>query len=308
MINSKLLLLEGLAGTGKSSTGQKLYRVIASNGWRPDFIHEFSPLHPVTKEENAGINDWMENVLHNWRQLIARIEEQKNIFILDGAFLQCPTGGLLERGAESERITDFVRETQKIISGCDPTLIYLTHIDLDSALERVYSFREKAWQKKVKSFLKDTAYGLSHPQTGFELYLQFNHDLQKLGSDVYDDYDLKKLLITIISEDSDIPIRNICEFLELEIVPEELDLSEYPGEYVEAETNRSVTIGLNRGWLDIRNLYGIAKNLLPKENATFFVYGKPHELRFTRNNIGQIEGFNLSGFREQVRNGFWQKV
>ena len=58
-MRNRLILLEGLPGTGKSTNSFKLYEQLSLNGKKVDWIHEVSGPHPVlfftescmTKEE-----------------------------------------------------------------------------------------------------------------------------------------------------------------------------------------------------------------------------------------------------------------
>ena len=64
-MKNRLILLEGLPGTGKSTNSFKLYEQLLLNGKKADWLHEVSQPHPVlfftescmTKEEYFAMLD-----------------------------------------------------------------------------------------------------------------------------------------------------------------------------------------------------------------------------------------------------------
>jgi len=305
-MRAKLILVEGLAGTGKSSTGQKLFRIINENGESVDLIHEFNSSHPVSRETISNISDWHNNVIRNWSVLVNRLKINKLIVIMDAAYMQYPIGELLEQGLDQGKIFDFVDQVTGTIKAINPALVYFRNKDIDKAITKIYEERESSWQSKVCNFLNDTPYGRQSNLSGFDLYLDFNHNLANICDTVYAKCHFDKLKIDFQLPDPDRNILRICEFLELPFNKPQIDLAPYPGQYHESGTGKRAVISTKNDMLEISGLFSIVKSLLPKQKDSFFIYGKPYELNFSRDGSGRINGFRLSGFRDQSKNTWWQ--
>lgn len=299
-------MIEGLAGTGKSSTGQKLYRIIKENNYCVDFVHEFNPSHPVSGANISNISDWYNQVIKDWAKIIDTLENDDLTLILDAAFLQYPVSELLEQGIDQGKIYDFVGEVTRMLMTISPVLIYLRHKNIDRAIAELYKRREIAWQNKVCSFLTDTPYGQQSKLAGFKLYLDFNHNLGEICDNLFANCNFDKFKLSLKAACSGKEILEICNFLKLPPIKTKIEATPYQGTYLEARTDRQAVITLKDDMLEISGLFLITKNLLPKRDDIFFVYGKPYELNFSRDNSGRIDGFSLSGYRDKNKNTRWQ--
>jgi hypothetical protein len=305
-MRTRLILLEGLAGSGKSSTGQKLYHIISGSGASVDFMHEFNLSHPISRENISNISDWHYNVTQNWIELVKTLENNKMTIILDAAFLQYPVGELLEQGEGKNKIFDYVNGVTGILNTINPVLIYLRHHNIDKAIARIYNEREINWQNKVCNFLNYTPYGLQSELSGFDLYLFFNRPLAKICDAIFANCNFNKFKLSLKAACSSKEILEICNFLKLPPIKTKIEATPYQGTYIEARTGRQAVISLKDDMLEISGLFLIAKNLLHKRDDIFFVYGKPYELNFSRDNSGRIDGFSLSGYRDNNKNTRWQ--
>ena len=215
MINTKLILIEGMAGSGKSTAGQKLLDLLLEKEFKAEFYHEFSDKHPVIDYTKSDINSWISETIQRWKELVDNISKEKKIIILDAAFFQCTVGELLERGAGEKEINDYAFEILDIIKPANPVLIYFYQNNIVSSLKRVYEGRNQKWQNKVCTFLNNTAFGQSNIQTGYELYLQFNKDLRKITDDIFKQVKINKLAIENSKPDWPVIGKKIFQFLQI---------------------------------------------------------------------------------------------
>ncbi|MCP4706762.1 MAG: hypothetical protein GY865_19365 [candidate division Zixibacteria bacterium] len=195
MIDTKLILIEGMAGSGKSTTGQKLLDVHSINNIRPEFYHEFSNNHPIINYSEPDINHWINQTIQRWSNFVDNILKENKIVILDAALFQCTIGELLEKGAKEIEIYKYAYQILDIIKPLNPTLIYFYQDDIVSSLHKVYESRSQKWQNKICTFLDDTAFGKNNNQTDYELYLKFNKVLRKITDEIFEQTTISKIAI-----------------------------------------------------------------------------------------------------------------
>ena len=195
MIDSKLILIEGMAGSGKSTTGQKVLDELSKRGFKAEFYHEFSREHPIIDYSETDKRLWITQTIERWKKLTDKIFNGDKIIILDAAYFQCTIGELLERDADQEEINKYAFRISDVIEPVNPVLIYFYQHDIESTLESIYASRNEKWQNKVCTFLDNTEFGRNNSQTGYELYLEFNKVLRRLTDKIYEQAQINKLAI-----------------------------------------------------------------------------------------------------------------
>ena len=308
MLQTKLILVDGLPGSGKSTTCQKLYRVLHNNGIVADFYHEFYQPHPIFREDCKIVDDWVTGTLSRWQTFVDVQLEQNTIAILEAATFQCTVGDLLEIGADREVMKTYALEVLKLIRPLQPTLIYAYQRDVEAALKKVCEQRPTRWRKRVQTILNDTVYGRNRDLDGFDLYFDYNRSMRALSDELFQAYDVPKVSLENSDGRWDDHFSKICRFLGLSILPDTFNPSEYCGEYLEPEENQRCRIALINGSLQVTGLFTIAKGLLPKHDDTLFVQTWPDELTFSRDETGRVVSFRSTGTWNRIGDGLWSRV
>lgn len=201
MIDVRLVLLEGLAGTGKSMLGRVLCGMITRAGFPAEFVREFDKRNPVQITACANADEWQDAVRHKWEQFLEQARgENQSVTLMDAAFIQCPVSELLERGAEIECIYSFVGRIRDMLIPLRPVVIYLYQQDIELATRSTFERRSSTWQQKVTTFLIDTPFAQKHPQTGFDLYLELNRQTRHICDEL-----IEKLPFRILRIDTSRP-------------------------------------------------------------------------------------------------------
>jgi len=216
MIDSNLILIEGMAGSGKSTTGQNLFELLTGKKTKTIFYHEFINNHPIIDYGEPDMFCWIDQTIRRWENLVTEIHNQNNITIMDAAFFQCTLGELLERGAKEIEIYKYALEILDIITPVHPALIYFFQNDIVSSLKNVYTSRSQKWQNKVCTFLDDTKFGQHNNQSGYELYLIFNKVLRQITDDIFEQATIKKIAIENSEPNWSTINRTINNFLQIE--------------------------------------------------------------------------------------------
>ena len=215
MIDTKLIAIEGIASSGKTTTGRKLAETINGQGLKAEFCHEFSKNNPVREDSSLDIQQWIERTLQNWKTLVSDAVESDNIVVMDGPILQCTVAELLERNAGDDVIVQCASLELEIIKPLSPVVIYFFQNDIESALTKAFNKRSAAWQNKVVSYLSNLEFGKQRQKTGFALYLELNREIRKISDRLFDCLTTRKIAIENSEPDWLAIYDKICGFLGL---------------------------------------------------------------------------------------------
>lgn len=308
MCRTRLILLDGIAGSGKSTTGQRLFRALNLAEVQAEFHHEFARPHPVLDINESTIGGWVEQSHHKWTAFADRMRGGGIVTILDGALFQCGIGELLERDARDGEILDFVDRLQPIVEPLEPLLIHLYQDDVETALREVYNQRTKAWRHRVGTVFQSTTYGRNRTLEGFDLYLDFVRNLRRLSDLACDSWGLEKTAIRTGDDRWDERMERILRLLDVHPANDPFRPDDYAGEYVVDTTGQRCVIREAGGYLQVEGLFEIVKRLLPGMGDTLFVETWPDILAFGRDDVGCVVEFQAAGSSRRIGDSVWKRV
>jgi uridine kinase len=101
----KLILIEGMSGSGKSTAAQYLALAISQSGSKSDWYHEEQTNHPIYTEEydryleSGQVNKFVTKIISNWEKFLANTREDSvaHIFEADSKTRHRRTKRVLER-------------------------------------------------------------------------------------------------------------------------------------------------------------------------------------------------------------------
>lgn len=138
MRDTRLILVEGLPGSGKSTTAQWLCHLLEALGVRAAWHHEQDITHPVYRHDElqqatlagaAACEAYHERARHRWQELAAAALATNTVTILDSSFLQAPIASMQLARCGEDAMARHVAATETLLASVNPVLILLRHTD-----------------------------------------------------------------------------------------------------------------------------------------------------------------------------------
>jgi thymidylate kinase len=232
MIDTKLILIEGLPCSGKSSTAKELKSAISSRGiacqcfleWAPDnpiFIGDIDNLAEIiatTKSREQG-------VLRDWRKFMENAKRRAAVTILESRLWQTDAMYLYLSGHSEYEVAESSRRIVRIISDLNPVLIYLTPEDIQQALAQVTEAKNQDWRKAGKEGSWEQwgndVYDRQHWFTSRSLKcedaaVRFFNEWASIADRLYEEVPFRKIKVLNPQANWETTLHRIKDFLSLE--------------------------------------------------------------------------------------------
>ena len=145
-LHTRLVVLDGNMGFGKSTTGEWIGIVMEECGIPHEFIRETERPHPVQvsgflgqKANRTSVPDYIAQSVDKWSQFVAKAESSDSITILDGQLFHFNIDAMLFLDADKEQIIRNTHGIAEIAQRLQPTLIYFRGESAKSELDDVFT-------------------------------------------------------------------------------------------------------------------------------------------------------------------------
>jgi thymidylate kinase len=308
---TKLILTEGIPGSGKSTMGQFLESAITTRGTRVIWWYEEQKGHPLyVFDDDESIPQVVDDlfsgrhqrvidaVVDRWRLFAAQVEAADDVVILDSCLYGFLTWTLFPADVPTSVIEAYVDAVEGILRPVEPSLIYFYHDDVARTLSRVRLARGRDWS--VASIERDanTPYAKRLGLSGVDGFHAYWRAYQAFSSRLFEHSALAKIKVEASAGDWDRYRSEVVRFLELSPVdgarPRSDDLQQYVGIY-QGQSSEGTTITVeisdHEGQLFASGLPHLwpRNQLVAVSVDTFRVASFPCELRFERDAAGRIE-------------------
>lgn len=231
MIDTKLILIEGIPGSGKSTIAASLSDLITKNNipcqchleWsenNPIFIGHMDDLSEIISTSGARWPD----VLRQWHEFALQAKRQNIVHALESRFWQADAMYLLLSGHPEEDIIKKNRQVVSAVDGLDPVLIYLAPENMTQHLATISDMRNKKWRASGKSgswsewgdrVYEQQQWFRARSIKGEEGFIRFFTEWTSLADRLFEILTFRKIKIPVKHENWNPVFRQIQKFLDL---------------------------------------------------------------------------------------------
>ena len=154
MIDTKLILIEGPPGSGKSTTAQKLAAEISKSGKKCQCFLEWSADNPIPIGDDLHLGKAIAssitreaNMLQLWQQFAQSRRSEEIVTVMESRFWQTSVMLMYIAGHPKEAVLESNQRVIEVIQGLKPVLIYFAIDDQKAFVSRTIQIKEEEWRR-----------------------------------------------------------------------------------------------------------------------------------------------------------------
>ena len=202
MYNTRFIFVEGIMGSGKSTTALFLEEHLQKNRIAAEAMSEGGSLrialhlpHPNGVWLDVTIEEYIELSLRKWRIFAREAQEVATVTACDGLLFHGNMTDLMLMNASPEVLRAYVAQVIEIISDLNPVVIYFTHPDITRTLRKICDTRGGDWEEYQINWKVLSPYGMERSLHGFDGLVQLYQSYCALCEDIFAQLELPKLAI-----------------------------------------------------------------------------------------------------------------
>jgi hypothetical protein len=209
MRDTRFIFVEGIMGSGKSTTAWFLTEQLQRHGIPARFLLEGpsvdEPEHPLRvatalPHPNAvwldvTIEEYIALSLRKWHIFAQEARQSPMVTACDGLLFHGNMTDLMLMNAEPEILRTYIAQIIETISDLNPVVIYFSHPDITRALRTICDARGSKWEAYQINWKVLSPYGRKRSLQGFDGLVQLYQSYCVLCEGIFAQLALPKLAI-----------------------------------------------------------------------------------------------------------------
>lgn len=224
-----LVIIEGIMGSGKSTTMRFVAKALEDAGRPALAVHERADPHPVraTDELQYWFEPWRESTAEQlahravarWRSFAEEVEPGSGVPVLDGQLFHGDLTNLFLMEASFDELAAYCQRLTQLISPLHPLVVYLRQESVERAVRAVCAERGDAWVKYQVDWKLKGPYAVRRNLAGLEGLIALYQDYRLMTDALFDRLTLDKMAIENSERDWARYNQQVLERLGLDGVP-----------------------------------------------------------------------------------------
>jgi len=307
MISTKLICIDGISGSGKSTTSQRLCLHLIRNGHEARWLYEHGTANPIWRAEErfrlteSGISDPRivhDLVVSRWRKLAADLAGCGRITVMESSLFNTTTNVMLAMNFDEPPILDCLREVEQAVVGLGAVSIYFYPNDVRQALRAICNERRHdQFEGPLIELFSRTSYAKTHGLCGFEGLVRFFENGRRITDLAFDRFKISKLAIDYSAREWLSYERRITDFLGLPEMPpilEHIDRpTRFPGRYKDPDSDSKFVVAADNQGLYLDDAR--RTRLIHEDGTTFYINALWVEITFEEEREGSFQRLRVKG-------------
>lgn len=215
MLNTKLILIEGLPGAGKSATTCHLRTTLEQRGLVCNAFQEEDQPHPIECLD-FEIKGLPEKILPLWEKFAEHAIREPAITIIESRLWQNTSMYMYMSECATDEIIRFNRQVWQALESLSPVLLYLDQEDTQRALLRLHINRGKEWMEEALETTSQYKWFRERGLKDFAGWVQFFQEWRQVAERLFCDWPGRKLKIINAHDDWANSYREINKYLQID--------------------------------------------------------------------------------------------
>ncbi|MBH5366706.1 hypothetical protein [Bradyrhizobium glycinis] len=197
---SKIVIVEGIMGSGKSTTVRRIADRLKASGVSALGITEGTSPHPIRFDwdvpwEDMPATHLAKSAAARWSAYANSAATSASITVVDGQLFHGNLTSLFLLDADIALIRSYLREVVATIKPLHPLLIYFHQDDVDRAIRRISAERGDSWVTYQVNWKLTSPYAVRHGYAGLGGLIELYRDYRRLTDGLYAELDIPKISI-----------------------------------------------------------------------------------------------------------------
>ena len=293
----QIVLVEGLPGSGKSTTAHLLSLHLARHGRTSRWCYEHETPHPIFDRAaiDAGVDeghlpdDFCDQAMAAWRRLAESAAGADHSMIVESAFLQLPLHPMLLMDWPDERIAAYLRGVEEATAPARTTAVILRHDDVATAIREAMGWRGEWFADYLDQRVSRSIYGRRLGLTGPQGVVSYFTAYRDLVDRMLARLELKAAVLDAAAPKDTLPSRVMAALGLPEFMPFATDAAPQPfvGRYQDPASENAMDIVTDGTHLYVDGAF--PTRLIQRDRTVFEIAGTPVRLAFQENVDGLMQ-------------------
>ena len=196
----RLVIVEGIMGSGKSTTTLSIAHRLEASGISAIGITEGVDPHPIRFDwdlpwSEMPPSELAKSGIAKWRSFVASSLAVERISIVDGQLFHGGLTALLLLEADVDTMAAYCREIVAVIRPLRPLLIYFRQNDVESAIRLVSTQRGERWVNYQVNWKLESPYAKRRGLAGLDGLIALYQEYRAVTDQLFAELDIPKISI-----------------------------------------------------------------------------------------------------------------